>query len=315
MQTLVLHTSADKALLEGLSEGLLMQRSQLRRQGIGLHFAGLNRPRQQWEDLAEAMADQNQQAWLTAMSWQRRWPRDIWLCAKGFHRSLLRDKCLNRWRDWLESQQLELVVAVHLLQPREQSWQRFVAKTLRLEGQAAEDGEIDQSWFYNRVYNSLIETAGVRGSRFLLHSQASLTKPPAEGAGLLDWSGWPVNRTGSGADLRLFALSLALAQQLRQPPNQTELQRLRRQMRVMATQLPPVNLSEAQALALKAGWKPPGAPGLSEDLRLFARRVWGTAWPEAVAAEPTPGESSWEQASNGKILAAAAHQLLQLSSS
>ena len=260
MQTLVLHTSADKALLERLSEGLLMQRSQLRRQGIGLHFAGLSRPLQQWEDLADAMADQNQQAW-------------------------------------------------------EQSWQRFVAQTLRLEGQAAEDCEIDQSWFYNRFYNSLIETAGVRGSRFILHNHASLGEPPAEGAGLLDWSCWPVNRNGSAADLRLFALSLALAQQLRQPPNQTELQRLRRKMRVMATQLPPVNLSEAQALALKAGWKPPGAPGLSEDLRLFARRVWGTAWPEAVAAEPTPGESSWEQASNGKILAAAAHQLLQLSSS
>ena len=315
MQTLVLHTSADKALLERLSEGLLMQRSQLRRQGIGLHFAGLSRPLQQWEDLADAMADQNQQAWLTAMRWQRRWPRDIWLCSKGFHRYMLRDKCLNRWRDWLESQQLELVVAVHLLQPREQSWQRFVAQTLRLEGQAAEDCEIDQSWFYNRFYNSLIETAGVRGSRFILHNHASLGEPPAEGAGLLDWSCWPVNRNGSAADLRLFALCLALAQQLRQPPNQAELQRLRRKMRIMATQLPPLNLSEAQALALKAGWKPPGNPVLSEDLRLFARRVWGTAWPEAVAAEPTPGESSWEQARNGKILAAAAHQLLQLSSS
>lgn len=315
MQTLVLHTSADKALLGDLGDGLLRQRSQLRRQGIGLHFAGLSRPRQQWEDLAEAMADQNRQAWLTAMRWQRSCPRDIWLCAKGFHRCMLRDKCLNRWRDWLESQQLELVVAVHLLQPREQSWQRFVAQTLRLEAQAAEDGEVDQPWFYNRAYNSLIETAGVRGSRFLLHSQASLGEPPAEGAGLLDCSCWPVNRSGYSADLRLFALSLALVQQLRQPPNQAGLQRLRRKMATMATQLPPVKLPEAQALALKAGWKPPGSPVLSEDLRLFARRVWGTAWPEATSTEPITGDSSWEQAGNGKSLAAAAHQLLQLSSS
>lgn len=308
MQTLVLHTSGDGALLRGVAQDLLGQRRWLRRQGIGLRFPGLASPRQQWDTLAAAMTGQDQETWLAAMRWRRRWPRDTWLCAKGFHGPVLREKPLNRWRDWLESQQLRLVVAVHLRSPRQQSWQRFVAHTLRLEGPVRGDDGLDSAWLDNDSYNTLIETAGVRGCRFLLHPQEPHSVGLADaGAALLEQPCWP--STAAAADLRAFALSLTVLHQHPQPLAEPQRHHLSRAVAVAARQLPPLNVAAAQELAAAAGWHPPDAPNLQQQLERFARRVWGTAWPESAA--PASGNLGAYQ----RALAAAADQLFEAGTS
>jgi hypothetical protein len=286
---LVLHTSGDGPLLRTVAQDLLLQRRELRQQGIGLRFPGLVGPRRQWQELARAMANQQQQPWEKAMRWRQRWPRHTWLCDKGFHQVLLREKALNRWRDWFDRQQLCLIVVVHLLPPRQQSWQRLMRDTLQFTGPISAGEPNHADLLYNDVYNTLIETAGVRGSRFLLHTQAhedALPGPTAPPSGdPLDRPCWPSRHSGhEQPDLRAFALSLVLTQHLSQPLQPTERARLRRAVRKAVNQLQPVTLAQAEQLAMEAGWRPPEGAALSEHLERFALRVWGTTWPE-----PLPG--------------------------
>jgi len=328
MQTLVLHTSSNGPLLHDLAGALLLQRRQLRQRGIGLRFPGPTAPRQQWESLASAMAAGNEQAWLAALRWRRLRPRDTWLCAKGFHRIVVRERSLNRWRDWLEKEQLALVVAMHLLPPRQQSWRRFVESTLRLEPPTAGDGDVDPACLYNDVYDTLIETAGVRGSRFLLHGGPASGGPesgePAMcGPDLLEGPCWPGQGGGTPADLRAFGLSLALTRQLQQPLEQAQRQRLQRAVRAAAAQLPPLGQAQAEALAAEAGWRPPEGAALSSNLERFARRVWGTTWPlpagqggAGATAQGDPSGAVLELAGElGRDLAVVARQLLEHTSS
>ena len=325
MHTLVLHTSGDEPLLRGLGHGLLKQRLQLRQRRIGLRFPGFSSPQHQWRLLAGAMANQQKHAWLEAMRWRRFIPRDTWLCSYVFHNCLLRERNLSDWRDWLESQQLNLIVVVHLLPPRERSWMQFVRQIMELSATAQPSQQDHSVFLCNDFYNTLIETTGVRGSRFVLHTQSCEAREETSWPGLLvsgdglagplERPHWPRQGRLGSQDLRPFALSLALTQYLSQPLLAKERERLLQAVKTSAAKLQHVSLAEAQALATQAGWLAPDGPELHENLELFARRVWGSTWPwevhEPGEAIPADGDLSRHQT----VLDAVARELLERTSS
>lgn len=321
MPQLVLHTGGHSRLLAQLGSGLLEQRRLLRREGIGLRFRGIASPRKQWDQLAAAMGRSQHEPWQRALRWQRRWPRDTWLCSALFHRCLLRDRRFNHWRDWLEAQDLELRVVVHLLHPEEQSWQAFVERILQLKktppGASADaDPRGAQVLLYNDLYNELIEAAGVCGARFVLHDQprqpdwGRLLPPHGSMASTLDQPFWPSQAVKESPDPRLFALSLVVQQNLRNAAGGKPGKRLlRAAIATAAQQLPPLNQAEAKQMAREAGWSPPEGASLEEGLQRFASRVWGRSWPAPHPgnAEDTPGSDLPERRN---AIAAAAAQLL-----
>ncbi len=323
MPTLVLHTSGDPQLLQEVAAGLTAQRRPLRRQGIGLRFRGTEAPARQWQRLAAAFDADRQPPWQQALRWQRHWPRDTWLCSPLFHRGVLREARFNHWREWLERHDLQLIMAVHLRSPQQQSWQRFVRQTLRLKRDqpAKPDEQRHQRWHYNALYNGLIETAGVRGARFLLHTATPPAGMPPSAAAALDQTCWPTTEgSDSASDLRAFALSLALLQQMPDPGIQKRgRRRLRAAIRATAASAPAVRLPDAQQLALAGGWHPPDDVSLEADLQRFASRVWGSDWPETLSS--TPAVTSTQLMLGADLqelqrqLSALAAQLLQTSSS
>jgi hypothetical protein len=325
MQDLVLHTSLDTTLLRSVASGLLLQRQQLRRQGIGLRFTGFSSPKQQWEWLASAMTNKQKQAWLQAMWCWRFQPRDTWLCSENFHQSLLNKRTLIYWRDWFDSQKLRMIAVVHLLPPQQQSWRWFTRNILSLKHKDSFNRQTEEALFYNKFYNRLIEAAGVRGIRFVLHTQVEAVNQRAPWSVLLDDSAsiasivdqqfWPTQECEENLDLRAFVLSLELMQSLRQPVQDKDRSWWCKRVKAAAKLMEPISLAEAQQLASEAGWFRPKKPELSEDLEYFAQRVWGSPWPsqthESVAGVPIEGNVAQQQfALKKEALASAARQIL-----
>lgn len=318
MPQLVLHTGGNAALLNGLATSLLEQRGLLRQQDIGLRFRGWQAPQQQWRQLASAMATRQHEPWRQALRWQQQWCRDVWLCSGGFHRCVLRESRLNHWRDWLEGQGLSLIVVVHLVAPRQESWQRFVAQTLRLKRARRQPQPAKEALLPNELYNALIETAGVRGARFVLHSGPGPTDWPAlltpqdDIRSALERPCWP--QAHAPTDWRAFALSLRLLQL--QPTGLSQggsRRRWRRAIGAAAATLPPLHQAQAQQLALEGGWQPPAGAELQNSLQRFASRVWGCPWPEETSADQPQGPNSGQHAlaEHRRQIDATAAQLLQ----
>lgn len=318
MPQLVLHTGGNRQLLFALASGLLEQRRTLRREGIGLRFRGWAPPRRQWQRLAKALAGNQQATWLQALRWQRHGPRDTWLCSPGFERGLLKEARFNRWRDWLESHDLQLRVVVHLLPPQQQSWQTCMERILQLKPiktkSSGPDHPPEQEALYNAYYDGLIETAGVCGVRFVLHHWPApphwdqLLESPGGMAATLDQPLWPSRTWGHGPDPRVLALSLAVQQQLRASGTAgTGKRQLRAAIRNAAQSLPELTLADAQQLAREAGWTPPQGAELNADLERFASRVWGRPWPSPA---PSQAHDPVEVLQHRQQIAATAQQLL-----